>query len=303
MKVLRNNSIPNNGGASHKRSKSASKWTNKKVSNHYLQTTASVKRFNTLNFQRQIYPNTIHLRGILKKYHPGFAVMYVPRECRITSNYFEYYSSGINSLKIPYARLNFADIKSVSCVSVYPPGKFDKEFIRHQFEIIMNNNWTLKKSYYHFINEDSKEDNVMEKNYITIQSRSTMHTKSLTKGHLLPKPLLLERYERKEPLIQPAKYVKNTYTIDNIVFNSKEEVISYKKFVKENKNSVTAVRRKEVIETKNPKKWIKNLAGAHTWGNRELEWYLADQRMLFAANTKDECNKWVLLLNWLIVTQ
>ncbi len=54
------------------------------------------------------------------------------------------------------------------------------------------------------------------------------------------------------------------------------------------------------ILVKNPSSWIKSLSSSFTWTNRELEWYFAEDRYLFAVGTKLECDKWVARLNVLI---
>jgi len=52
--------------------------------------------------------------------------------------------------------------------------------------------------------------------------------------------------------------------------------------------------------SKNPAGWIKNLGGNNTWTHRELEWYLAEDRYLFACLNEEECDRWVAMLNWVI---
>lgn len=56
----------------------------------------------------------------------------------------------------------------------------------------------------------------------------------------------------------------------------------------------------EEIFVRNPSSWIKSLSSNFTWTNRELEWYFAEDRFLFAANNEDECDKWVCIMNWLL---
>ena len=62
--------------------------------------------------------------------------------------------------------------------------------------------------------------------------------------------------------------------------------------------AIPAVR--DVLASRNPAGWMKNLGGMNTWSNRELEWYLAEDRLLFACLSNDECDRWVCMLNWLI---
>lgn len=59
----------------------------------------------------------------------------------------------------------------------------------------------------------------------------------------------------------------------------------------------------EEIMIRNPSSWIKSLSSNFTWTNRELEWYFAEDRFLFAAVNEDDCDKWVCIMNWLLARQ
>ena len=50
----------------------------------------------------------------------------------------------------------------------------------------------------------------------------------------------------------------------------------------------------------NPKAWMPNFRGKHTWTNREIEWYNAEKELIFACTTEEQCGQWVALLHWLI---
>ena len=54
------------------------------------------------------------------------------------------------------------------------------------------------------------------------------------------------------------------------------------------------------IFVRNPSSWIKSLSSNFTWTNRELEWYFAEDRFLFAATNEDDADKWVCIMNWLL---
>jgi len=56
----------------------------------------------------------------------------------------------------------------------------------------------------------------------------------------------------------------------------------------------------EEIMIRNPSSWIKSLSSNFTWTNRELEWYFAEDRFLFAATNEEDCDKWVCITNWLL---
>ena len=51
---------------------------------------------------------------------------------------------------------------------------------------------------------------------------------------------------------------------------------------------------------RNPSSWIKSLSSNFTWTNRELEWYYAEDRFLFAAKNENDSDKWVCIFNWLL---
>lgn len=72
------------------------------------------------------------------------------------------------------------------------------------------------------------------------------------------------------------------------------------KLVRQLADSLSIPAIKEFLVSKNPTGWIKALSNVYTWSNRELEWYQAEERLLFATLTEDECDRWVCMLNWAI---
>ncbi|CDW83195.1 UNKNOWN [Stylonychia lemnae] len=56
----------------------------------------------------------------------------------------------------------------------------------------------------------------------------------------------------------------------------------------------------EEMIVRNPSSWIKSLSSNFTWTNRELEWYFAEDRFLFAAKNEEECDRWVCIMNWIL---
>lgn len=65
------------------------------------------------------------------------------------------------------------------------------------------------------------------------------------------------------------------------------------------KDNLSIPKNRETLDTRNPAGWIKNLGGINTWSNRELEWYLAENRLLFSCFSDQECDRWVCMLNWM----
>ena len=64
--------------------------------------------------------------------------------------------------------------------------------------------------------------------------------------------------------------------------------------------SLSKPQQAEEIYVRNPSSWIKSLSSNFTWTNRELEWYYAEDRFLFAAKNEVDCDKWVCIVNWLL---
>ena len=75
------------------------------------------------------------------------------------------------------------------------------------------------------------------------------------------------------------------------------------KMVQQLADSLAMPKIKEFMDTKSPAGWIKSLSNVYTWSNREMEWYDAEERLLFACITEDECDRWVCMLNWAISKQ
>lgn len=71
-------------------------------------------------------------------------------------------------------------------------------------------------------------------------------------------------------------------------------------FIKQIKHSIAIPKVREPLDSRNPAGWIKNLGGMNTWSNRELEWFMAEERLLFSCLSDEECDRWVCTLNLLI---
>jgi len=242
-------------------------------------------------------PGEVLLEGNLMKYHPGFDLLYVERNCVVTYEYFLYYSNKSSYLKMPIVKLWRGDMESISKVKV---SSFKRcKDANYQFEIIMKPNWKLGKFYY----QEIGIDNLGQKNYDN-RSVSVGRIAKPVPAHLMLQPPLLDRYKN-DSIISRKGSVESEELIyvDRIRFRDAQEAKAYKAFALKNKDTVTLISRAEEIGVKNPKRWISGLGGMHTWSNRELEWYLAEERMLFATKTEIECDRWVILLNWLLQTQ
>jgi len=267
-----------------------------------------------IRLQKNLEPAKSYYKGILEKYHPGFSLLYVPRECKITKDYFEYYSVSSQHFKLPLVRLMLEDIESVSRVHVYLPESLNldsKGNPRCQFEIIMNSSWSLQKSSLSTIRSSLKIANPQQTYSRNIMPRSHSFCPVQPEtGHLMPKPALFSRYEKEmdssfsqqklSKIRELNKGAEKLWTLTNVIFTDYKEAQEYEQFLIQNEKRLSRISTNEKIETKNPKKWIQSLAGWNTWNNRELEWYLAESRMLFSANSEDDCNRWVMLLNWLL---
>jgi hypothetical protein len=87
---------------------------------------------------------------------------------------------------------------------------------------------------------------------------------------------------------------------DEFIKHSMKINADSKQFNNKIRESLAIPKVRESLETRNPAGWIKNLKGTNTWSNRELEWFLAEERLLFACQSDEECDRWVCLFNFLI---
>lgn len=74
----------------------------------------------------------------------------------------------------------------------------------------------------------------------------------------------------------------------------------FKRFLIDTQDAMAIHTQTEKLETRNPSGWIKNLGGINSWSNREAEWYLAENRLLFSCLSDEECDRWVCMINWLV---
>eukprot|EP00826_Nyctotherus_ovalis_P046364 TRINITY_DN5231_c0_g1_i10.p1 TRINITY_DN5231_c0_g1~~TRINITY_DN5231_c0_g1_i10.p1 ORF type:complete len:402 (+),score=89.02 TRINITY_DN5231_c0_g1_i10:151-1356(+) len=245
------------------------------------------------------YVECNYLKGTLDKFHPGFTLSYVPRECKVTREYFEYYSDAIRYLKLPLIRLWVRDIDSVLKVNVQSSEV--KVEALHQFEIVMKPSWDPRRScIYKNSKPPIKEEKGRNSSFSNLRNPSINSFIKTVDSNLMKRPELLNNLKGIFPCSQERKKYFKVYKVDGVNFSSKSESQLYSKYLSENKARLTRTANLELINVKNPKKWIKGLSSSHTWSNRELEWYLAEQRMLFVARSQNECDRWVVLLNWLL---
>ena len=236
-------------------------------------------------------PPHIYFRGELFKYHPGFASPYIKKHCKATKNYFLYCEPQCRfDTNTSFARVDYKDIVSIKRVSVAfrnPP-----ETDKYQFEIFMKSGWSLQYSsmpkQFYLEAQDLSLDYNPDKSADQLATRSRSQSKPNASVTVSP-----ERPSRRHKMVM----------VDRVEFEGKKEALEYVDFVKKYGPALSRIQKKERVETKSPKKWIKTLGGMHTWNNRELEWYCAEERLLFAAKSVDECERWVWLLNWFISKQ
>lgn len=104
-----------------------------------------------------------------------------------------------------------------------------------------------------------------------------------------------------ESLKKMQNRTEKVYFVDEIAFENTEDVMNFKDFVKNQGHNFTENKETACFNSKNPKKWIKSCSGSQTWNNRELEWFFAENRMLLATESNDERNRWIWILNWLLM--
>lgn len=137
-----------------------------------------------------------------------------------------------------------------------------------------------------------------------IVSPAVNHTyyEKVEEGHVLLRSWLFDEYcqgKNKQDSELDGPDLDKKYYVDNIAFPKEDEVSDYRAYIKGNEQRLGSVSKCENIGVKNPKKWIKGISGPNTWNNRLLEWYTAEERLIFVAKTEKDCNMWIRLLNWL----
>lgn len=113
----------------------------------------------------------------------------------------------------------------------------------------------------------------------------------------------IERTEKKKDLDKSRTYRKIDLQtlISELGLSQQDE--SYEKlmgFIAKIREDLAVPSIKETCEIKYPSSWIKSINNATTWSNRWAEWTEAEQRLLFGCTSDIECDRWVVMLNWLI---
>jgi len=232
----------------------------------------------------------VYLEGKLMKYHPGFRSHYISKYCKATKEYFSYCEPQCKMDKNNiFARIDYTDIKIIRRTNI----KFDKtNIVYKQFEIIMKKDWLLKYS----------STRKLSQSMCSLFRRNTYNNSPSNKvsGHLLLKPrksvvnISFENTLISKPRL-PCVFV------NHIAFESADEACSYEQYVEEKGLKLKQLGIKEVIYPKfYMNRCTSGIKGKQTWSNRELEWYEAKGRLIFFAESLQECERWIYLLNWLI---
>ncbi len=93
------------------------------------------------------------------------------------------------------------------------------------------------------------------------------------------------------------------YKAKGMTFLSTMQYVEYMQFWMKYKSQFNKVIiDQSPLQILNPKAWIKNLSGKHTWTNRELEWYYAEKVLVFGCDKEEDCVKWVSIINYICST-
>eukprot|EP01022_Parablepharisma_sp_SALTPOND_P024678 TRINITY_DN552_c5_g1_i1.p1 TRINITY_DN552_c5_g1~~TRINITY_DN552_c5_g1_i1.p1 ORF type:complete len:410 (+),score=33.08 TRINITY_DN552_c5_g1_i1:4447-5676(+) len=101
-----------------------------------------------------------------------------------------------------------------------------------------------------------------------------------------------------EPKAPEQVKTKKKSLVDKVAFEDEDEAKDYISFVKAKGTSLAKSEKK--LKTKLSKASFKSTPGKGTWRNREVEWYMAEERMVFGAKSVEECERWIWVLNWLL---
>ena len=97
-----------------------------------------------------------------------------------------------------------------------------------------------------------------------------------------------EIFPNTQMLIQDDQPQRN-YSV-SLIADVSSQKLDYEKYAKEKGKELVKVKRLQATPPKN----------SSAWTMRQKEWELAENRLLFALPMKEECDKWILLLNWLV---
>ncbi len=240
----------------------------------------------------------IFFKGNLLKYHPGFSSPYIVKHCRIARAGFMY---GVSQCKfdanVPLTAINYEDMERACRVDVPLPGKRGARTKRlFQFEVFMRPGRELCKSRVRNVFLLHPHSGSGRNNKLEDKSRNQLDRAYTVEGHLMVRPKSLAKYSSslnkpKTGSDKSAQPPIQKISVDNVLFESEEEALGYVEFVRLNGSSLLAVKQ---TETRSPQK------GVSSWNSRELEWYCAEERLLFASESMEECETWVWALNWMI---
>ncbi len=256
---------------------------------------------------RPIPAEHVLLKGALLKYHPGFSTFYIPKHCRLTRTAFRYGPGQCRlDSSVPLISISYEDIVSVERVCVELPQKRGERGTRlFQFEIFPKEGWIRSRT-----GKAKNRPSVVRRSPNSpsgSRSRARTLARSCTvDGHLMLRPMALSRNGLVRNASVPSgklaieKPQHRPVAVDRVIFEGERDAKDYIEFVKGNGEKMAQVRRREKIDVKNPRKWIPGVGGLNTWNNRELEWFCAEERLLFAAESIEDCETWVWALNWAI---
>jgi len=267
-----------------------------------------------------------YLCGILFKFRPGFSSDYVKCYLKATSNCVKYYKRQCNCwTNIPLLKIYYSDIEYIKRVNTQKKSNLNRIYGK-EFEIHMKAGWSLSKS------RISNPENISSSNsspnignniivrsssgnsvsptkklsFLSKQSSKTSFLNCILPGHLMLKPHLLERYIeeskkiKENPIPQNPEPIKKSVKLGNIEFQEIKEALSYSKFTELHKSQLMKIHDETEELTLSPYALSRNNLGGNAWSYRELDWYLAEEKLLFFTKTEDECKMWVNFLNWIV---
>jgi len=268
-----------------------------------------IKPIQTIDLSKIVLQHN-YFKGELYKYHPGFGSQYIKKYCRATNSYFEYCEPQCRyDMNGIFARIEYKDIISIKRVSVIH--ELENLRNKYQFEIFTKPGYSLE---YTSMLKKWKEAATKPQQKIIYSKQQTLN-RSQSENHstflstkLSHKRLSLTTPTNKKPnglLFDISdenldnKNEKSTF-VDRIEFTSKKEAFDYAQFVRDHGIQLSQIQFKEKLKTKSPKRWIQGMKGKQTWNNRELEWFFAEERLLFSAKTLEECERWIWIINYFL---
>ncbi len=231
-------------------------------------------------------PHHVYLSSVLLKHRLGFSQMYLRVFCKATWTSFQYYKRDCKCwLNAPLMNIPYKCILECRKIAGHI----------HGFELVPRPTWSLGMA------RTAVAPKPKMKPPMNTANRTRPKTKFNVKmpGHLMLRPMLYDEYLAQRKSVEEDKAEKEPqkaqeqYKVNEVEFDCMDEAAEYQRFL------AAAISKSTVVPmVKETEKIFKGTNSG--WVSRELDWYMAEELLVFVARDEEDRERWVTLLNWLI---